>query len=294
MDNKTEALKASMNGVLKVKIEAMKIDDFVVVDGDGWGVLWDRLRNTAQVEEMTTKHVYEITKSLEPLARIMDIDTPLGVCEYLKCIRNSVFYRMWANSGAFAQYIGEKPVIDLLKKLRDSLITITKWWERCSDEIYIRCMNEPENKDLPSATDRCELENNYEVAREWLQIIGLAGIPVLGKPDGIEPMGHTLPAELDNERARRYFSRAVEAGLMSEQYKWTATKALLACFCREMNIKLNLGKGYNSEGQKRFSWKPFEQLFGIKAGALRASLNDIQRTGQNPTDIEKLNDIFKD
>lgn len=280
----------SINEDLKTKIWLMRIHDVA----DGGGVVSDRLSNAARVEKMTTKHVYEITKLLGGLAELMDNNPPLCICGFLKYPCNSDFYEMGANSGAFAQYIGEKPVINLLKKLRDSLIAITKWWERCSVEIYIQCINEPENKDLPSATDRCELENNYQVAREWLQIIGLAGIPVPGKPDGIEPMGHTLPAELDNERARRYFSRAVEAGLMSEQYKWTATKALLACFCREMCTKLDLGKGYNSEGQKRFSWKPFEQLFGIKAGALRTSLNDIQRTGQNPTDIEKLNDIFKD
>lgn len=106
--------------------------------------------------------------------------------------------------------------------------------------------------------------------------------------------GRKLPSELDTEQARKYFARAVVAGLMSEQYKWRASKRLLACFCREMCIKLDLGKGCNAEGQKRLSWKPFEQLFSIKKGALRASLNDIQKTGQDPIGIEKVNAIFKD
>ena len=105
--------------------------------------------------------------------------------------------------------------------------------------------------------------------------------------------GQELPTELDTEQARKYFTRAVNAGLMSEQDKWLASQALLACFCREMSVKLDLGNGYNAEGQKRLSWKPFEQLFGIKKGALRASLNDIQKTGQDPTGIEKVNDIFE-
>ena len=114
-------------------------------------------------------------------------------------------------------------------------------------------------------------------------------------PANQEPStGRELPSVLDTEQARIYFARAVEAGLMSEQYKWLASQALLACLCREMSIKLDLGKGYNSNGQKRLSWKPFEQLFGIKKGALRASLNDIQKTGQDPLGIEKVNDIFKD
>lgn len=99
---------------------------------------------------------------------------------------------------------------------------------------------------------------------------------------------------LDTEQARIYFNRAVEAGLMSEQYKWLASQFLLACFCREMSYKLDLGKGVNSEGQKRVCWQPFEALFGIKKGALRTSLNDIQKTGQSPIGIEKINNIFKE
>ena len=106
--------------------------------------------------------------------------------------------------------------------------------------------------------------------------------------------GRELPTELDTEQARKYFERAVNAGLMSKQYKWLASQALLACYCREMSIKLDLGKGYKAEGQKRLSWKPFEQLFDKKRGALRASLNDIQKTGQDPTGIGKVNDIFRD
>lgn len=278
----------NINEILKVKISAMKTGDKV----DSYEVVWDRRRNTDKVEKMTTEHIYDITQELGRLAIIMDLDTPLGVCEFLKWTCSSVFYTMWVNSGAFAQYIADKPLINLLKKLRDRLITITKWWERYSDEIYIKCINEPENKTLPSASDRGELENNYKVASEWLEIIGYANISEPDKPEGIKSMTHTLPAELDNEMGRRYLSRAVEAGLMSEQFEWKASKALLACFCREMSVKLDLGKGYSSEGQKRLCWKLFEDLFNQPN--LRASLNSLQQTGSDPIDVEKLNSIFKD
>lgn len=278
----------NINEILKVKISAMKTGDKV----DSYEVVWDRRRNTDKVEKMTTEHIYDITQELGRLAIIMDLDTPLGVCEFLKWTCSSVFYTMWVNSGAFAQYIADKPLINLLKKLRDRLITITKWWERYSDEIYIKCINEPENKTLPSASDRCELGNNYKVASEWLEIIGYANISEPDKPEGIKSMTHTLPAELDNEMGRRYLSRAVEAGLMSEQFEWKASKALLACFCREMSVKLDLGKGYSSEGQKRLCWKLFEDLFNQPN--LRASLNSLQQTGSDPIDVEKLNSIFKD
>ena len=103
-----------------------------------------------------------------------------------------------------------------------------------------------------------------------------------------------LPSELDTEQARKYFARAVEAGLMSEQFEWLASQSLLACFCREMSVNLDLGKGYSSEGQKRLSWKPFEALFNVKAKNLTTSLNDIKKTGQDPIGIEKVEAIFKD
>lgn len=280
------------NKILKDKIEAMKVLDLFHSDKDK--VVWEVCRIAARVKEMTVTRIYDITKDLDNLAQRMDRDTPLGVCKFLKYPGNWVFYTMWANSDAFIQYIAEKPLINLLKNLRDRLITITKWWERYSDEIYIKCINEPENKTLPSASDRGELENNYKVASEWLEIIELVDIPEPDKPEGIKSMTHTLPAELNNERARRYFSRAVEAGLMSEQHKWLASQSLLARFCQEMSLKLDLGKGYSSEGQKRLCWKPFEELFNVKAKNLITSLNDIKKTGQNPIGIEKVEAIFKD
>ena len=40
-----------------------------------------------------------------------------------------------------------------------------------------------------------------------------------------------LPSEIDTEQARKYFARAVDAGLMSEQYKWLASHAKLGYFC---------------------------------------------------------------
>lgn len=103
-----------------------------------------------------------------------------------------------------------------------------------------------------------------------------------------------LPTEIDTEQARKYFARAVDVGLMSEQFEWLASQSLLACFCREMSLKLGLGKGYSSEGQRRLSWKPFEALFNVNAKNLITSLNDIKKTGQDPIGIEKVEAIFKD
>ena len=102
-----------------------------------------------------------------------------------------------------------------------------------------------------------------------------------------------IPSVLNNDRANKYFAKAMEAGLMNEKFKWQETKFLLACFCRELSIKLDLGKGCNSNGEKRLCWKPFEQLFNVPKGSLRACLNDIQKTGNNPIGIEKVDAIFE-
>ncbi len=103
-----------------------------------------------------------------------------------------------------------------------------------------------------------------------------------------------LPKKLDTAAARQYFAQAVEAGLMSKQYKWLASQGLLACFAREMSIKLELNKAKNSDGSSRISWQPFEVLFGLKRYSLRLSLNDIQNKGQEPIGIEKVNAIFQE
>lgn len=111
--------------------------------------------------------------------------------------------------------------------------------------------------------------------------------------------GRALPVELETERARKYFARAVDAGLMTEQFEWLKSKALLARFCAEMSDSLNLGKGSSSDGVRRICWRPFEGLFSIggdslKRNSLRASLNDIRKTGSEPVGIEQVKNIFSD
>ena len=111
--------------------------------------------------------------------------------------------------------------------------------------------------------------------------------------DPIEPQQSTLPMELDNDEAAKYFAKAIEIGLMDESDNWSKGKQLLSCFAREMSLRLGLNKAQNSDGTQRISWQPFEQLFKIDKGKLRSNYNDIQKTGQTPHGIELIDKIFE-
>ena len=103
----------------------------------------------------------------------------------------------------------------------------------------------------------------------------------------------TIPSVLISEKASFYFLKAIEEGLMNEKYEWIKGLQLLSCFAQKMSDFLDLGKGSNSNGNKRISWKPFEELFNIKPGKLRSNFNDIQKTGCYPSDIDVVNKIFE-
>lgn len=102
-----------------------------------------------------------------------------------------------------------------------------------------------------------------------------------------------MPDELNNDEAKRYFENARNLGLIDADYRWLKGLQLMACFARDMSIKLQLGKGVNSEGNPRISWKPFETLFKQPFGKLRSNYNDIQKTGQDPSDIWMVNKVFE-
>lgn len=102
-----------------------------------------------------------------------------------------------------------------------------------------------------------------------------------------------LPKELETKEAKRYFAKAIELGLMNNNYKWLKGLQMLSCFAREMSLKLCLSNAVNSDKTMRIAWKPFEELFGIDKGKLRSNYNDIQKTGNNPKEIGLIDEVFK-
>lgn len=160
----------------------------------------------------------------------------------------------------------------VLAKARDQfkLLTQEEWGDDTDYEVYYR-------NTAPEFSER------LEAVEEWAK---------MKREQPAETF--ILPTELDTPEAQKYFDRAIQKGLMSEDYKWLSGLEMLACFASEMSKKLNLGKGENSDGTKRISWKPFETLFKLKSGTLKSNLKDIKRTGDNPKDVDMIDQIFKD
>ena len=140
------------------------------------------------------------------------------------------------------------------------------------------------------------IENNFPVANDILQYLEtrIKGDTATASPQQADtPEAVTLPDKLATPEALKIFEQARELGLIDGDYKWLKGLQLLACFAREMSLKLGLGKGNNSDGTPRISWQPFERLFNISNGKLRANYNDVQKTGQDPSDHTLIDRIFK-
>lgn len=142
--------------------------------------------------------------------------------------------------------------------------------------------------------DKQEYSDNREIFVFWRRFIECkkyleANIKALLEEYGLnsgEPQQMEMPKELCTDEAKRYFELAINKGLMNSKYEWLEGKELLASFCHDMSQKLSLGKG-----DKKYVWKPFEVLFGVKN--LRGNYNDMQKTGRNPSKIELVDSIFE-
>lgn len=108
----------------------------------------------------------------------------------------------------------------------------------------------------------------------------------LGQPQQVQTPT-LLPVELQTDEAIRYINKAKELGLISDNGQWQKGLQMLACFARDMSIRLHLGKG------ERIAWQPFEKYFGIEKNKLRLNYNDIQKTGQMPTEVYLIDKVFE-
>lgn len=136
------------------------------------------------------------------------------------------------------------------------------------------------------AIDAAEREGGLFLERwskyNWLRNL----LEIMADPQQVQA-STPLPVELQTDEAIRYIDKANKLGLIDDNGHWLKGLQMLACFARDMSIKLHLGKG------ERIAWQPFEKYFGIAKGRLRLNYNDIQKTGQTPTDIYLIDKVFE-
>ena len=65
----------------------------------------------------------------------------------------------------------------------------------------------------------------------------------------------TIPQELNTDRARAIFAKAVEAGLMSKDYEWLATASLYGYFVDRVSKELDI-----TTGAGRIQWALFKKM----------------------------------
>lgn len=107
------------------------------------------------------------------------------------------------------------------------------------------------------------------------------------QPQNLTPEPQQIAKELTTPEAKAYFKKAIDLGLMDNNFRWLKGWQMMACFAREMSLRLNMGKG------DRIAWKPFEILFGVAKGKLRLNYNDVQKTGQDPKEAYLINRVFE-
>lgn len=98
------------------------------------------------------------------------------------------------------------------------------------------------------------------------------------------------PREPSNERAKRAFAKAVEAGMMEKTatgYKWHGSKASLSYFVVQV---------YNPDGSKETPFKALNELFGVSRldSASNKALLEVKKPQKWREKIDELiNDLLK-
>lgn len=185
---------------------------------------------------------------------------------------------MWkvSDDGSFYEFVACcNPPRPLMADLYGALLRFQRWMEGKAVEDLKGVGATPYD------VDSLRIIAHY--AEFWISVIADC------YPDIAQPVG-VLPPELNTPQADEVFKKAVDLGLMTSDYRWLKGKEMAACFAREMSLLLGLGKGENENGAPRISWAPFEKLFHFEK--LRSNFNDIQKTGQEPTDAYLLKEIF--
>lgn len=96
------------------------------------------------------------------------------------------------------------------------------------------------------------------------------------------------PAELNTDRARAIFAKAVEAGLMTEQYKWLKTASLYGYFVDKVSDVLGI-----KDNADRIKWAMFGKIIPNHSKMLntaKQAINDYKNKGLPPPQDDDIVD----
>lgn len=88
-----------------------------------------------------------------------------------------------------------------------------------------------------------------------------------------------IPEELNNDKAKGIFKKAILANLCDENYTWKESIQLLAYFAEKMSELLRLTHKKNKDDTIQTYWKPFETLFEYKGK--KQGVNKLKNAKQN-------------
>lgn len=238
----------------------------------------------------------------------------------------------------YSESIEPKRVLTLIKVSRikskkDGIISfldveqskVEEWIERLVNaypiykEFHQVCENggdlKPDNFEIPIIDGEISLTEAHilpeffiEKKSELLSLLAEHGITLSESDKKVE--GLRLPRELDTDRARKYFTRAIEKGFIlptSTGFKWVrATKkgegvntliALLGgmIYCGDEVIKSRYGDKWQLGNGGIFPDEELKQLFGVKSlGAIRTNGLDSSRQKTAPRGWEDISALFED
>lgn len=145
------------------------------------------------------------------------------------------------------------------------------------------------------------IDKEYDYLRKrYDDLLGYIDCKLIELDKEPKTINKIIPHKLNTEEANKIFQRAINAGLMKENFIWLDTLQLLAYFVERTSHYLKLTTKMDKDGNIVTLWYPFEELFQYK-GKIEGR-NKIKNAKQNwmrlntkfkPTGFEKIDILFE-
>ncbi|MBO5884729.1 MAG: hypothetical protein J6Q51_02935, partial [Clostridia bacterium] len=218
-------------------------------------------------------------------------DCFMGIMGFIPCFIKWVWFDKTSCTDLFMGYYNDK--FERYKRLRNrDYDDWCKDWEQVEQRFLIEHIeSEKEYAELTIDTlkryfgDDCVLDfyraTNRDINEYFGQYIKFLESKIKEQPKQEQ---HQIPDKLNIPNIKRYFDRAIEAGLMTPDFEWLQPKIYLAFFAGEISDKEKLNRSIDVQGNPMREWRSFEGLFTIK-GDLATGLGKAYQnylTTKNP------------